>query len=317
MATSGSTDFAVTRDVLVKDALVDIGMVAAEDTVSAGLNAFAVRKLNMMIKTWQADGLNLWKMKRVTVLLEKSKQTYSLGPSGDLACLTGDLNETAMRVAAVATDTTMEVDTTTGMTAGDFVAVVMDDGELHTTTIDSVTDSDTFELTTGLTAAAAIDKAVYWFTNKIARPLLISQEDAFLRDSSNNDVPVRVISRSEYNQFSNKTNTGDIIQVYYDPQLTNGKLSVYNTAETVTDSLELTCQMPIEDMDAASNDFDFPQEWYLPLQTNLAVLLAPSSGISSEEFKKLTAIADDMKERVMGWDKEWASTYFEPNTYGK
>ena len=66
-----------------------------------------------------------------------------------------------MRAAAVVTATTMEVDDTTGMTAGDIIGVELDNGTWHWTTIDGVTDGDTVELTAGLAGdGAAIDNDV-------------------------------------------------------------------------------------------------------------------------------------------------------------
>jgi len=69
--------------------------------------------------------------------------------------------KTEMRVAAVVTATTMEVDSTTGMTAGDIIGVELDNGTWHWTTIDGVTDGDTVELTAGLAGdGAAINNDV-------------------------------------------------------------------------------------------------------------------------------------------------------------
>ena len=61
MATSGSTNFTLNRDELIKDALLDIGAVSQDDTPSASIVNSASRKLNMMLKAWQTFGLQLWK----------------------------------------------------------------------------------------------------------------------------------------------------------------------------------------------------------------------------------------------------------------
>ncbi len=75
---------------------------------------------------------------------------------------------TQMRVAAVATDITMEVDSTVGMEAGDRIGVRLDDGGTHgeihwTTIVDPITDEDTLELTDEIPAGktAAINNNVY------------------------------------------------------------------------------------------------------------------------------------------------------------
>ncbi len=313
MALSGSVNYADNRDEIIKDALIDVGAIASEDTPGPAINEFAARKLNRMIKSWMDKGMHLWKIKRVTVLLEKDKSTYSLGPTGDHAALTDDITETAMRVAGVATDTILEVDSTTGMTAADNVGIVLDDGTIHFTTIGSITDSDTFVADDALPSAAAIDKQIYFYTNKIPRPLMITQGDGFIRDSSGNDRTITVISRQEWNSLGTKTNEGSIVEIYYDPQLTDGVLQVFNEPDNVTDSLHITCQFPLEDMDAAANNFDFPQEWLLAIQLNLALLLSTSFPVPKTEFSKLKILADAALREAEAWDAEKVSLFLQPN----
>lgn len=305
MATSGSVDFAVTRDVLVKDSLIDIGAIAAEDTPSDAIVAHAVRLLNMMLKAWMADGLHLWKIRPFTILIEKNKTQYSLGSTGDQASLS--MNNTTISTAELSGQTSIEVTTTSGMTAGDYICIELDDNTLHKTTISSVTDSDTVVVASAITAAAAAGNRVYWYTTKIVRPMDI--ENVTIKDSSNLERPVSRISRQEYYSLTNKTGDGEITQVYFDPQLTNSKLYVYNEPTTVDKTIQLLGYFPVEDMDAAANDFDIPQEWYLATKSNLAVLLAPSYGVRSEQMKHLKMIAAEEKDRVMGWDKEKTSVY--------
>ena len=68
--------------------------------------------------------------------------------------------KTEMRVAAVVTATTMEVDDTTGMATGDICGVELDNGTWHWTTA-TVTDGDTLTLAAGLAGdGAAINNDV-------------------------------------------------------------------------------------------------------------------------------------------------------------
>ena len=306
MSTSGSTDFAVTRDVLITDSLIDLGAISAEDTPSSAIVAHAARLLNMMLKAWVADGLHLWKIRPFTILLEKNKQYYDLSSTGDNASFT--MNDTTMRIAGVANDTILQVTTTTGMTAGDYIGIELDDDTLHEATIATVTDSDTVVITTGIASASAISSRVYWYTNKIPRPLAL--ENINVVNSSDQSRPVSQISREEYYGLTNRTSAGEIVQAYFDPKLTNSRLYVYNVPNTVDKVLECVGYFPVEDMDSAANDFDIPQEWYLAVKTNLAVLLGPSYGARTEQMRALKAIAMEEKERVMGWDKEKQSIYF-------
>ena len=306
MALSGSTNFSLTRDVLVKDSLIDLGAISSEDTPSDAIVAHAVRLLNMMLKAWVADGLHLWKIKPFTLLIENGKREYNLSSTGDQCSF--NMLSTTMRLAGIISDTILQVTTTVGMTAGDYIGIELDNNTLHKTTIASVTDGDTVVITTGIASASAIGKRVYWYTTKIPRPVDI--DSVTVKDSSNISRPITIISRNEYNALTNKYSSGEVVQIYFDPQLTHSKISVYNVPNTVNKTLELVGYFPLEDMDSASNDFDIPQEWYLAVKSNLSVLLGPSYGTRGEQMRSLKAIAMEEKERVMGWDKEKTSIMF-------
>lgn len=308
MTTSNSTDYSINRDALIKDSLIDLGAISAEDPPSSAIIDHAARLLNMMLKAWVADGLHLWKIKKFTILIENGKVTYDLSPTGDQASLT--MNDTTMRIAGVTSDTILQVTTTSGMVAGDYIGIELDNATLHKTTIASITDSDTVVITTGIASAAAVGNRVYWYTTKLIRPLEVT--DVRIKHN-NNERPVTLISRQEYMQLPNKVNAGEIVQVYFDPQLTSSKLYVFNVPNTVDRTIECIGYFPIEDMDSAANDFDIPQEWYLAVKTNLSVLLGPSYGQRSEQIRILKTIAMEEKDRVMGWDKEKTEITFAPD----
>ena len=312
MATSGSYDYTIKRDEFLKDCLVEIGAVAEEDTVSSATNEHASRKLNLLLKALQGKGLNLWKAKRATLLLQKSQRSYNLGPSGDHFFLESELIETTMRVAGVTNDTVLEVASTTGMVAADYIGVELDSGSMHFTTIQSITDSDTLVLTTGLPSAAAIDRVIYTYTTKAQRPLNIIE--AWRRTKDNTDTPIiPPISREEYARQGDKFTAGTINRIYYDTQLTNGVLYVMQPASVVSDTLEMWVHYPVEDMDAALNEFDCPTEWLLAIQLNLQLLLCPKYGIQGTQLKTIASLADMYLTMAEGSDKEMTSIYVTPD----
>ncbi len=71
--------------------------------------------------------------------------------------------DTEMRIQANATDTTLEVDSTTGMLAGDRIGAILDNGNVFWANVDSITDGDTLEMSAGITAGrnAPVNAAVY------------------------------------------------------------------------------------------------------------------------------------------------------------
>jgi len=310
MARSGSYDFALNRDNLIRQALIEAHIVDYFTTPDAPLVAQTANLMNLILKEWQADGLHLWANKTFTLFLETDKTQYSLGPTGDHA--TESYVETAMRVAGVATDTTLEVDSTTGMTAADYILVVQDDGTLHKTTISSVTDSDTLVLTSGLASATAIDQPIYTYTTKIQRPLRII--DAVLRNSSNIDISIDLVSRAEYWNLSQKTTESTPNLVWYDPKLDDGKLYVYPEPTDVTDSLEIYAQFPFDDMDSATDDLGFPSEWQNCVVLETAYRTAARFGMHKDIIQQLLFSARESKERVMSFDTEHTSIFFKPET---
>lgn len=312
MATSGSYDYTIKRDVFIKDCLIDMGVHTEEDTVPSATNEHAVRKLNLLLKALQSKGLNLWKAKRATLILQKSQRSYNLGPTGDHFFLESELVETTMRIAGVTNDTTLEVVDTTGMVAADYIAVELDSGSMHFTTIASITDSDTLVLTTGIPSASAVGNVIYTYTTKAQRPLNIIE--SWRRTKNNVDTPIiPPISREEYARQGDKFTAGTINRIYYDPQLTNGVLYVMQPASIVSDRLEMWVHYPVEDMDAALNEFDCPQEWLLAIQLNLQLLLCPKYGIQGTQLKTITGLADMYLRIAEGGDKEMTSVYLTPD----
>lgn len=79
MATSGSTNFSVTRDQLISGALRIVGATAQGETPTATQISEAAEALNMLVKAWEADGMPLWAIKQYDVSLTQSVNSYTIG----------------------------------------------------------------------------------------------------------------------------------------------------------------------------------------------------------------------------------------------
>ena len=158
MATSGSTDFSVSRDDIIKRALRIIGVVAQGETPTTNQTTEAAVALNGLVKAWEADGMPLWAIKSFSIPLTAGAATYQIGLSK---------------------------------------------------------------------------------TVNTPKPLKIIQ--AFNHNvSSNVDVPIRIITRQEYNVLGNKTSTGNPIQIYYEPLNDYGILHVFPVPSSVALHLALS-----------------------------------------------------------------------------
>ena len=149
------------------------------------------------------------------------------------------------------------------------------------------------------------------------KPLRLIQ--SFLRNISvtpNVDLPMTIISEQEYNILGAKKNTGTINTVFYKPYLNYGQVKVFLTPNqsTVDDyELHMNVQKPIQDITGANQTFDFPQEWYQCLRWGLASELAADYGVPLDRLAGVIQRAEQYKQRLMAWDVEYASTFFQPD----
>jgi hypothetical protein len=232
MSTSGSTDYSTTRLDIINRALSLLNAVPQGGTPTAYDLSDANLALNGLVKSWMADGLQLWAITSYNVPLTDGVNKYRIG-----------LGET-------------------------------------------------------------ID---------IAKPLKIHQ--AFNRNSTSLiDIPMRILTRQEYNMLGNKSVSGNPIQIYYDPQRVYGDLYVFPTPTTVeaaNNTVVIHYQRPFEDLDADVDEPDFPQEWFDALCYGLACRLAPAYGIPLADRKQLWNEMTIIKQDAMNFGLEEGSMFFQ------
>lgn len=232
MATSGSTDYNIDRNTLIKECLQLVEAIGEGQDPTATQYTDASRTLNLMLKAWQAYGIQLWKEETISFSLTQGKQSYSIGLSGS-----PDVNE--------------------------------------------------------------------------ARPLKILE--AVIRDSGDNDTNLIPLTRQEYWNLSDKTTEGFPTQFYYEKSIPNGTFYIWPTADSTSagsDTIYIVYQSPIEDVDAATDELDFPQEWYEAVKYGLAVRLAPVYGLDINRWQLLKREADEIIQLALSWDTEQESIFF-------
>ena len=223
--TSGSTDFSITRDDIIKRALRLIGALAQGETPTTDQVTEAAVALNGLVKAWQADGMPLWAIKERTVPLVASQASYTLSAPKTLKVL-----------------------------------------------------------------------------------------QAFNRSTTSNvDIPMRIITKEEYNRLGNKTSSGNPIQVYHDPRRDNSILYVFpvpTSTEAANNTIHIIYQAPYEDFDASTDNPDFPQEWYDAITYGLACRLAPEYGLPIPDRKTLWQEMTIIKQDALNFGLEEGSIYF-------
>ena len=306
MATSGSKDFTATRDEIINGAIRILGRNENYKLERSLELSHAGQALNMMVKSWQAEGIGLWMNVEAALFLDDSNESYDLGSTGDHA--TASWVKTEVSTAGTSGSSTLVIDSGTGMTSSDNIGVQLDGGTMHWTTISSIPGATTATLTTALTGPTAVDNHVYTYTTKLDRPLEITE--VRIRSDANNETTIDIVSRDEYMELSDKDSTGQASMVYYDPQLTNGKLFVWPAEDDLKKYIKFTARLPFDDFDAAANNAEFPVEWLRVLKICLAAELSWEYELSSERIAMLTQRAEMAKRLLENFDSEHGTSVF-------
>jgi hypothetical protein len=310
MTTSGSVDFSVTRDQLIAAALQDHGAIGDGDTPSATQISEAAILLNMIVKAKMADGMPLWALKTGYILPQTGSSQISLGPSGGHATLSYVQTTTTVDAAASATSITLT--SVTGVVNGYTIGIELDDGTIHWTTVNGVPVGLVVTITTGLASAAASGAIVYAYQTKLQRPLRII--NAYTTDViSSTRIPMNIVTYPEFRGLGSLTAASIPNQLYYDPQLDNGVVSIYPRFFRGDNIIEIRFHRPFEDFDAASDTPDYPQEFYLPLMKTLSWILSAKNAVTLDERKMILAEATMLWTAALSNGTEEGSLNLQPD----
>jgi hypothetical protein len=312
MTTSGSVDFSVNRDEIIKGALRAARIIGKDQTPDANHISTGAEALNMIVKQWQGRSdfganLKVWSRKTAYLFLQQSQSVYSLGPSGDR--WTASYSTTTLSAAKSASAASLSLTAGIGTNA-DAVGIVLSDGSIGWTTISSGGGTTTLTLPANSLGAASNGARVFTYTSLTRRPLRLFS--AVLRDTNTKDTVLPVYyTRGDYEALPDKTADGDPLWVAYEATLTNGTLYLSSEPSDVTKVIRVVYLGTLEDFDAISDTPDYPQEWFRPLKFQLAVDLWG-------EYKKedlplwLKMQRDESLSIAQNTDPETSDAYFEP-----
>lgn len=129
-----------------------------------------------------------------------------------------------------------------------------------------------------------------------------------------NDVSLTITSRYDYNTLGQKGAPGVPNQVWYDPQLGNGILTLYDVPNDNFHEIHVVVQRQIADVPSLSSNLDFPQEAARMLIWQLLDELSLEYSLPSNERKEINAKAVQFKNRFFDapWTQEQAPVFFTP-----
>lgn len=300
MGTSNSTDFSRNRDQIIRDAYELLGIISLGDNLSSEDIGKGSTLLNLMIKSWEADGIYIWAETLGTIFYVPDQIEYTLGGSnGDHS--SNDYIQTALSSAASTSATSLNLDSTTGMTVGDYIGIKLDSGALHWTTIVTIPTSTSVTITSGVASACAVDNVVYTYTTRMGKPLHITA--ARRRDSFGLDIKVNIDAWDDYFYYPNKSARGTVTCLQYTPYISTGVIRLYQAPSRVDEVLQISYFRSIQDFDNSTDDPDFPVEWYATIMWNLAIWLAPGAGKDSK-IATLTTVAEPLYQKLREWSHD-------------
>ena len=311
MSTSGSVDFSTSRDTIIKMAYQHIQYIGEGDTPDSTQVTEAALLLNMIVKARMADGMPLWSLKTGYVLPTTGVSSIALGSTDNAVSA---YNTTTTSAAASAGASSIVVTSATGFTNGYAIGIELSDSTMQWTTINGVPSGTTIPLTATLTGAVASGANVYVYAqaNRIVRPLRVIGAYSY-NAVDNTRFPITVITYDQYNRLGSPTSPGVSTQVYYDPRRDGyGDLYVYPRFLSGDRLIQIRYHRPYEDFDTATDEPDFPQEWYLPLMMELAAFLGPKAGLSLDERKSLFAEAAAYRQMALENGTEEGSFFIQP-----
>ena len=316
MSTSGTYVFSVSRDDIIRDAMMNIKRLDPTESPTAQETQDCARKLNMMCKQWMgksdfAPGLKVWSRKTGYRLLDGTTGAYTLSASA--LGWSNNLVATTLATGGAAAAVSVVLAVAGGFTTGCTVAVELDSSTMFYTTASSVSGT-TVGLTDALPSAASTGNAIFAYTGVAQKPLAI--ETAWLRDDTFSDYPLLKMDVQTWSALPNKqdvTDASDPTAVYWEEGLTSGTLYTdVGAAQDLSKYIVMKYMEPIQDFNNPLDEPYYPAEWFLALCWGLSEQICPMFGAQWTE--KMEALKNSAMMIARNKGAETSSLYFQPGS---
>lgn len=289
MSTSGTYSFTCTRDQIIRQSMLNIRKLDADEVPTATQTNDCAFQLNMLVKQWMGKGdfgpgLKMWTRRRGHLFLSSTTGVYTVGPSATLfpntTGWTTGLNPFVSPVTTVVSaqgSQAITVSSTVGIGGTGYVGIELATGDMYWTAISSLPGGNVIDIGGVLPAAVNAGAQVFSYQTIGTQPILI--ETALLRDLQGNDVPLRIMTTEQYDFLPSKvnpTNISDPSAIYYEFQLGSSNLFIdVAGAQDVTKHIVLTYMEPIQDFNNPLDNPEYPQEYFLAITWGLSKQICP------------------------------------------
>lgn len=318
-STSGTYAYSPAVITLLNRALRIAQVIGAEETATGAQLANALEAMTAMCKAWQGSGIHVWSEEEAILFLQPEQILYYIGAgSTDHATLWNTLNQTTLTANAAVAATVLQVESISGMLAGDNIGIQLDAGTNFWTTVQLFPTATSVQITTGLPSQATSGQLVFDYTTPLSRPLRVYGGRRY-NYVSGIDTPMQKWARLDYQSQPNKMTTGTPTAFFYDPQTGQGQYSQasargqwnqWPNPSDYTNGARFTAQRPLQDIGTLANVPDFPVEWNAAITWNLALEVGPENGTPKDQLEIIVAQAQRWYNMAKEWDREPESVRF-------
>lgn len=300
MTTSGVYEIELTLNGLLEQAYDNLQIGQDGETLDGNFYNRARHTLNVMLKTWEAQGIHLWTMQEGVLFLRIGQSEYDFGnPSTHLANVYHTTHATLGHTIGA---TLIEVESTFGMEIGNPIGIAGSDNDLQWFTIDSFVPDTSVTLSSPLTHATLQHAVIYHYPDDfkpVARVLSVRR-----KEGSTYEIPIEFVSRETYMSLPNKNTRGYPIQAYYSREEPRGKMYIWNAPSSSVPVVPFTYERKVQIMTEADQTFDFPEYWFEAIIYNLAVRLIPKYGCAPTRSALLAGLAKQSLDDCLGFDTD-------------
>lgn len=226
----------------------------------------------------------------------------------------------SLLTASTVADAIVEVADTTLFNVGDTIALLLDTNVTEERIISGI-DQGLNELTVTavFTGTASIGQACVNLTTRrnVFRPVKrILNDNVRRRESTNYEIPIVFQSRKDYYDLPNKDQDGTPIQAYYDRQLPQGIMNLWNRPSNATSVINFTYERELMVFTDAEQTFDLPVDWYDAVTWNLAKRLISKVGCSEARKADIKENATEFLDNALAFDSAVYPIRLKPQRYG-
>lgn len=178
----------------------------------------------------------------------------------------------------------------------------------------------------------ALDGLPLWCVRDVSFPTVVGQAsynlstitgsqlplrimDAYINDQSGNSVNLIMVSRYDWDTLGQKFQPGIPNQLWYDPQLGAGTLTVYDVPADSNHTIHVVAQLQMQDVGQLTNNLAFPQEAYRMLKWSLADEISLEYRTPADERSEIATKAAIYRSKFFSGPnaQEQVSIYFTPS----